>query len=86
MPKSLLGNYNGEPTAPVTPLAGIRRKLGPRTKVLYARGSDLAANMPLFEVIPTSRCSLERPTASPASRASTSTPPISTASATARAS
>ena len=39
----LLGNYNGEPTAPVTPLAGIRRKLGRAAKVLYARGSDLAA-------------------------------------------
>ncbi len=24
----LLGNYNGDPTAPVTPLAGIRRKAG----------------------------------------------------------
>ena len=29
-------------------------KLGARTKVLYARGSDIAANMPSFEVIPAS--------------------------------
>ena len=26
----LLGNYNGEPSAPVTPLEGIRRKVGRR--------------------------------------------------------
>jgi beta-glucosidase len=49
---SLLGNYNGEPSAPVTPLEGIRRKLGQGTRVLYARGSDLAANLPNFETVP----------------------------------
>ena len=42
----LLGNYNGEPTAPVTPLAGMRRKLGARTKILYAQGSELADGLP----------------------------------------
>jgi beta-glucosidase len=50
----LTGNYNGEPSAPVTPLAGIRRKIGATAKVIYARGSDLAANMPAFETIPSS--------------------------------
>lgn len=50
----LLGNYNGDPTAPVTPLEGIRRKLGKATKVVYARGSAVAANLPYFEAIPTS--------------------------------
>jgi beta-glucosidase len=50
----LLGNYNGEPSEPVTPLAGIRKKLGDRAKVLYARGSDLAPNLPHFETIPPS--------------------------------
>ncbi len=50
----LLGNYNGVPTAPVTPLEGIRNKLGSGTKVLYARGSDVANNLPSFEVIPPS--------------------------------
>src|SRR5260370_14203105 len=30
----LLGNYNGEPTAPVTPLQGLRTKIGPRTMIL----------------------------------------------------
>jgi beta-glucosidase len=49
----LLGNYNGWPTAPTTPLDGIRKKV-PGTRVLHARGSLLAANMPTFEVIPAS--------------------------------
>lgn len=48
----MVGNYNGEPSAPVTPLEGIRRKVGARTKVLYSRGSDLAANLPMFESVP----------------------------------
>jgi beta-glucosidase len=50
----LLGNYNGVPSHPVTPLEGIRRKLGSGTEVLYARGTDLAENMPLLEVMPAS--------------------------------
>jgi beta-glucosidase len=53
----LLGNYNGIPTAPITPLAGIRAKFGAK-KVIYARGSDLAANVPNFEAIPASALSL----------------------------
>ncbi|MBV8729871.1 MAG: glycoside hydrolase family 3 C-terminal domain-containing protein, partial [Acidobacteriia bacterium] len=51
-PNVLVGNYNGIPSAPVTPVEGIRRKLGPGARVLYARGSDLAANLPHFETIP----------------------------------
>ncbi len=50
----LLGNYNGDPTEPVTPLEGIRRKAGPRTQVLYAQASDLAENMPTPETVPSS--------------------------------
>jgi beta-glucosidase len=50
----LLGNYNGQPSHPVTPLEGIRRKAGPGIRVLYARGSDLAEGMPLFETVPSS--------------------------------
>jgi beta-glucosidase len=50
----LLGNYNGEPTEPVTPLEGIRRKLGKRTEVIYAHGSDLAANLPAMQTVPAS--------------------------------
>ncbi|MFN8094130.1 MAG: glycoside hydrolase family 3 C-terminal domain-containing protein [Vicinamibacteria bacterium] len=38
---SLLGNYNGTPSHPVTVLAGIRAAVSPRTKVVYARGVDL---------------------------------------------
>ena len=38
---TLLGNYYGTPSHPVTPLAGIRAAVGPNTKVLYARGADL---------------------------------------------
>jgi len=53
----LVGNYNGEPSAPVTPLEGIRRKLGSTTRVIYARGSDIALNLPAFEVVPASALS-----------------------------
>src|SRR5579864_829690 len=47
---SLLGNYNGTPSEPVTVLDGIRRKL-PRAQVRFARGSDLVADFPSFDVI-----------------------------------
>jgi beta-glucosidase len=40
-PMTLLGNYYGTPSRPVTILAGIRSAAGPGTKVLYARGADL---------------------------------------------
>jgi len=48
----LLGNYNGIPAAPITPLEGIRRAVGPETRVLYARGTDVAENTPTLEVVP----------------------------------
>lgn len=38
---TLLGNYYGTPANPVTMLAGIRQAVGSRTKVIYARGTDL---------------------------------------------
>ncbi len=41
----LLGNYNGTPSAPVTPLAGIRAR-APGADVGYAKGSPWAAGMP----------------------------------------
>jgi beta-glucosidase len=50
----LLGNYNGEAVNPVTPLAGLRRRAGSGTRVLYARGADLAQGIPEFEVVPAS--------------------------------
>ncbi len=36
----LLGNYNGTPKNPVTPLAGIRARVG-RERVVYEKGCDL---------------------------------------------
>ncbi|MEO7456427.1 MAG: glycoside hydrolase family 3 C-terminal domain-containing protein [Gemmatimonadaceae bacterium] len=52
--RMLLGNYNGEPSDAVTPLRGIREAVSPATKVLYARGSDLADDFPVLEVAPSS--------------------------------
>jgi beta-glucosidase len=52
--RMLLGNYNGIPADPVTPLRGIRGAVGTRTKVLYALGSDLAENFPVYELVPPS--------------------------------
>jgi beta-glucosidase len=37
----LLGNYNGTPSAAVTPREGIARKLGPEVQVHYAKGSGV---------------------------------------------
>ncbi len=51
--ETLLGNYNGIPSQPVTPLEGIRRAVSPATEVIYARGSDIAEGLPSFEVVPT---------------------------------
>jgi beta-glucosidase len=38
---TLLGNYYGTPSKPVTALAGIRQAVGAGTRVIYARGSEL---------------------------------------------
>jgi beta-glucosidase len=48
----LLGNYNGTPSHPVTPLAGIRAKVGSSANVLYARGCDIADGMVSYEPVP----------------------------------
>jgi beta-glucosidase len=49
----LLGNYNGVPSDPVTPLRGIQEKLrGGKSKVLFAQGCELAEGMPMFYSIP----------------------------------
>jgi beta-glucosidase len=52
--RMLLGNYNGIPSDAITPLRGIREAVGSRTRVLYARGSDLADGFPVLEVLPPS--------------------------------
>ncbi|WP_400077508.1 glycoside hydrolase family 3 C-terminal domain-containing protein [Winogradskyella sp. R77965] len=49
----LLGNYNGYPTDPITPLEGFKRKL-PNARVSYAVGSKLADGLPVFDAIPES--------------------------------
>ncbi|HEV8150927.1 MAG TPA: glycoside hydrolase family 3 C-terminal domain-containing protein [Gemmatimonadales bacterium] len=46
-PDILLGNYNGSPADPVTPLRGIREAVGPATRVIYARGADWADGVPV---------------------------------------
>jgi beta-glucosidase len=53
-PRMLLGNYNGEPADPITPLRGIREAVSGTTRVLYALGSDLADGFPVLEPAPTS--------------------------------
>ncbi|MBN1466901.1 glycoside hydrolase family 3 C-terminal domain-containing protein [candidate division KSB1 bacterium] len=47
----LLANYNGTPSNPITPLQGIRDKLG-EDKVIYSLGCAWAENLPVFTVIP----------------------------------
>ncbi len=48
----LLGNYNGTPADPITPLAGLKQKVSPQTKVIYALGCDWAEGLPYLETIP----------------------------------
>lgn len=50
----LLGNYNGTPAQPVTPLQGIKDKVSAKTMVHYALGCHWADNLPSFEVVPSS--------------------------------
>ncbi len=52
--RMLLGNYNGIPADPVTPLRGIRAAVSPATRVLYALGSDLAPGFPVLASVPSS--------------------------------
>ncbi len=47
--RMLLGNYNGEPADPITPLRGIREAVSRTTRVIYARGSDLADGFPVLD-------------------------------------
>jgi beta-glucosidase len=56
----LLGNYNGFPADPVTPLRGIREKVSTGTRILHARGTELAEDLAFLETIPTSALRTER--------------------------
>jgi beta-glucosidase len=49
--RMLLGNYNGIPSDPVTPLRGIRDELG-GGRVRHAVGSDLADGVPVLATMP----------------------------------
>jgi beta-glucosidase len=44
----LLGNYAGLPSRSTTVLEGIRAAVGPKTRLLFARGSDIARNDALW--------------------------------------
>jgi beta-glucosidase len=55
----LLGNYNGLPSKVITPLEGIREKLGSGSKVLYALGCELAEGLSTFEKVPAGMLSHE---------------------------
>jgi beta-glucosidase len=50
--ESLVGNYNGIAKENVTVLKGIKNKLTPETKIIYAEGSDLADGVHNLTVIP----------------------------------
>jgi beta-glucosidase len=52
----LLGNYNGLPSRAITPLEGIREKIG-ASRVLYAKGCELAEGLPSFTEVPASALS-----------------------------
>ena len=48
----LLGNYNGTPADPITPLRGIREAVSKKTRVLFARGTNLADGLLAKDSIP----------------------------------
>jgi len=50
--EALIGNYNGIPKDPVTILRGIKTKVEPDTKVVFAEGSDLADGVHNLTPIP----------------------------------
>jgi len=54
---ALLGNYNGDPSAPVTVLAGIRKRFA-SSKVIYAEGSGLIG--PVTEAVPAAVLCLDK--------------------------
>lgn len=47
----LLGNYNGIPTDPVTPLRGIREKVSAKTRVIHTLGCEWAEGLPVLELV-----------------------------------
>lgn len=47
----LLGNYNGFPGDPITPLRGLKEMLEPHTEIIYEPGTDWAEGIPVLRVI-----------------------------------
>jgi len=48
----LLGNYNGFPAEPITPLRGLQEMLSPQTEIIYEPGTDWAEGIPVLTPIP----------------------------------
>lgn len=48
---TMLGNYHGMPAEAITPLQGIRDKMGDDTTIRYARGSHIAEGIPALKPI-----------------------------------
>lgn len=48
---SMLGNYHGTPADAITPLKGIRNKLGDQVQINYALGSHFAEGIPNLSVV-----------------------------------
>lgn len=57
----MLGNYNGQPSRATTPLAGIRAKVSPQTRVFYAVGAPLTD----VSVVPVPASMLHAPNGEP---------------------
>ena len=82
----LVGNYNGTPVAPVTVLAGIRRRPARRRRCIFARGGPLATGLPDLHVVPGTVLSTgtgvdrkARPHAAPTTAATSTAGPFSRA-------
>lgn len=60
----LLGNYNGIPSDPITPLRGIREAVSGDTEVIHVMGTNLAENMPALRVVPSEQLSTGKDAAS----------------------
>ena len=50
--EALVGNYNGTPSIPVTPLIGIQQKVSAQTKLIFAQGCNLTDDSPILQAIP----------------------------------
>ena len=56
---ALLGDYYGWPSTFVTPLRGIQNKVSPQTEIVYEKGSNLAEDGGVLELVPNSSLSTD---------------------------